>query len=97
MAASFVGNNATDGTPDVDCCCAVGSPNACPVRQRKIVSKCDQNPHCRLAEEKGVVCTPMSVFYASEIFARAPCTLVRFTVCKSREHIQRAVDQMLAD
>ena len=51
----------------------------------------------RLAEEKGVVCTPMSVFYASEIFARAPCTLVRFTVCKSREHIQRAVDQMLAD
>ena len=44
----------------------------------------------RLAEEKGVVCTPMSVFYASEIFARAPCTLVRFTVCKSREHIQRA-------
>ena len=43
------------------------------------------------------MCTPMSVFYASEISARAPCTLVRFTVCKSREHIQRAVDQMLAD
>ena len=43
-----------------------------------------------LAEEKGVVCTPMSVFYASDIFAQSPCTLVRFTVCKSRGHMERA-------
>ena len=75
-----------------------------PVRQRTAVGQLTNRPpddflcrtRCRLAEEKGVVCTPMSVFYASEIFARAPCTLVRFTVCKSREHIRRAVDQMLA-
>jgi N-succinyldiaminopimelate aminotransferase len=43
----------------------------------------------RLAEGKGVVCTPMSVFYSGEPPAE-PCRLVRFTVCKSRDYIQRA-------
>lgn len=41
-----------------------------------------------LADATGVVCTPMSVFYKSEL--QQPCTLVRFTICKSREHITRA-------
>ena len=41
------------------------------------------------------MCTPMSVFYASEIFARAPCTLVRFTVCKSEAYVQRACEALL--
>ena len=52
---------------------------------------------CRqLAEEKGVVCTPMSVFYASEDVwtEEQPCCLVRFTVCKSKEHIDRACKQL---
>lgn len=44
----------------------------------------------RLAEETCVVCTPMSVFYA-EGTVDSPCTLVRFTICKSRAHIDRAV------
>lgn len=43
-----------------------------------------------LARDKGVVCTPMSVFYASAFDEAAPCTLVRFTICKSAEHIARA-------
>jgi N-succinyldiaminopimelate aminotransferase len=43
-----------------------------------------------LAEEAGVVCTPMSVFYGGRFADGAPCTLVRFTICKSREHIERA-------
>jgi hypothetical protein len=67
-----------------------------------------------LAAECGVVCTPMSVFYADQDQSES-CTLVRgldlraavcetvsvlftpwlwmqvrFTICKSREHIQRA-------
>ena len=45
-----------------------------------------------LAKDKGVVCTPMSVFYASDLFATKPCTLVRFTVCKSRPYIERVCD-----
>jgi N-succinyldiaminopimelate aminotransferase len=52
---------------------------------------------CRmLAKEKQVACTPMSVFYATEEEAK-DCTLVRFTICKSREHIQRACDQLLSN
>ena len=43
-----------------------------------------------LAEEKGVVCTPMSVFYSTPFPDDAPCTLVRFTVCKSRAHVEAA-------
>ena len=43
-----------------------------------------------LAAEHGVVCTPMSVFYHTPFPEDAPCTLVRFTVCKSRAHIERA-------
>ncbi len=42
-----------------------------------------------LAEETGVVCTPMSVFYNAPT-ADSTCTLVRFTICKSREHIEKA-------
>jgi len=42
-----------------------------------------------LAAECGVVCTPMSVFYADQDQSES-CTLVRFTICKSREHILRA-------
>ena len=49
----------------------------------------------RLAEEKSVVCTPMSVFYSGERAASdAPCTLVRFTVCKSRAYIEAACDAL---
>ena len=46
---------------------------------------------CRaLAEERRVVCTPMSVFYTGGFTEEEPCRLVRFTVCKSAEHIARA-------
>ena len=48
-----------------------------------------------LAETRGVVCTPMSVFYATPFAPHEPCTLVRFTVCKSREHIQRCCDALM--
>ena len=48
----------------------------------------------RLARETGVVCTPMSVFYKTPFSAASPCTLVRFTICKSREHIQRACNAL---
>lgn len=49
----------------------------------------------RLAETKGVAATPMSVFYATDHWSPArPCNLVRFTVCKSREHVQRACDAL---
>lgn len=49
---------------------------------------------CRmLAKEKKIACTPMSVFYSSESEAEA-CTLVRFTICKSREHIERVCNQL---
>ena len=52
---------------------------------------------CRwLAETKGVACTPMSVFYATPWPADAPCTLVRFTVCKSKELIDLACQKLLA-
>mmetsp|Transcript_4843 Transcript_4843/g.14360 ORF Transcript_4843/g.14360 Transcript_4843/m.14360 type:complete len:392 (-) Transcript_4843:623-1798(-) len=40
-----------------------------------------------LAEETGVVCTPLSVFYASP---PEDNTWVRFTICKSAEYIDRA-------
>jgi aspartate/methionine/tyrosine aminotransferase len=48
-----------------------------------------------LAQEKGVVCTPMSVFYSTAFAAAAPCTLVRFTVCKSREYVERACEALV--
>lgn len=44
-----------------------------------------------LAEEKGVCCTPMAVFYASPPLHS---TLVRFTICKSREHIERCCEAL---
>ena len=47
-----------------------------------------------LAERSGVVATPMSVFYATPFADDDPCTLVRFTICKSREHVQRACDAL---
>ena len=49
-----------------------------------------------LAEEKGVVCTPMSVFYSTPFAENDPCQLVRFTVCKSQEHVQNVCDALLA-
>ena len=49
---------------------------------------------CRmLAKEKKIACTPMSVFYSTEAEAK-DCTLVRFTICKSRAHIERVCDQL---
>ncbi len=49
---------------------------------------------CRmLAKEKKIACTPMSVFYSSAEEAEN-CTLVRFTICKSREHIERVCAQL---
>ena len=49
------------------------------------VAFCEQ-----LAESKGVVCTPMSVFYSTPFAPDEPCTLVRFTVCKSKEYVRNA-------
>ena len=48
-----------------------------------------------LAESKGVVCTPMSVFYSTPFADDAPCELVRFTVCKSEAYMQRACAALL--
>lgn len=42
----------------------------------------------RLAGETGVVCTPLSVFYASP---PPDCTHVRFTICKSEAYVDRVV------
>ena len=48
-----------------------------------------------LAQSKGVVCTPMSVFYSGKRPDEAPpCTLVRFTVCKSRAYIEAACEAL---
>ena len=47
-----------------------------------------------LAAAKGVVATPMSAFYATPFAEHEPCRLVRFTVCKSRELVQRACDAL---
>ena len=44
-----------------------------------------------LAESKGVVCTPMSVFYSTP---PERCELVRFTVCKSRAYVERACEAL---
>lgn len=51
---------------------------------------------CRtVAAERGVVCTPMSVFYSGEpADGDEPCTLVRFTVCKSRAYVERACEAL---
>ena len=48
-----------------------------------------------LAETKGVVCTPMSVFYATPFEEDDPCRLVRFTVCKSHEHVQKVCEALV--
>ena len=64
-----------------------------------LVAETDGTPDvewaARLAEEKHVVGTPMSVFYSTPFPEEAPCTLVRFTVCKSAEHIDRACAALL--
>lgn len=44
-----------------------------------------------LAEDTGVVCTPLSVFYRDE----APSHLVRFALCKSRDHVRAACARLL--
>ena len=55
----------------------------------------------RLAEEKKVVCTPMSVFYAPSDEATAQeegesaGQLVRFTVCKSRQYMEAACEALM--
>ena len=60
----------------------------------------------RLAQERGVVCTPMSVFYAPQSASEQqqevaeeqeaePCRLVRFTVCKSRRYVETACEALL--
>lgn len=58
----------------------------------------------RLAEERGVVCTPMSVFYAPRVdeaqaadrTGEESCRLIRFTVCKSRAYVERACEALLS-
>ena len=45
----------------------------------------------RLADETGVVCTPLSVFYATP---PAEDTWVRFTICKSASHVDRACEAL---
>jgi N-succinyldiaminopimelate aminotransferase len=49
-----------------------------------------------LAEQSGVVATPLSVFYSTPFPDDEPCTLVRFTICKSREHVLRACAALTA-
>ena len=48
----------------------------------------------RLADETGVVCTPLSVFYATP---PAEDTWVRFTICKSAAHVDRACEALAPD
>jgi aspartate/methionine/tyrosine aminotransferase len=58
----------------------------------------------RLAEDKRVICTPLSVFYlmppaqpageGKACITHDPCMLVRFTICKSREYILRACEAL---
>lgn len=59
-----------------------------------LVAQTDGRPDVQfceeLAQEKGVVCTPMSVFYNTQFAPDDPCTLVRFTVCKSRAYVENA-------
>jgi len=58
-----------------------------------------------LAQRTSVVCTPLSVFYLEQpppgapelVDARKACMLVRFTICKSREHVLRACEALLLD
>lgn len=45
-----------------------------------------------LAEAKGVCATPMTVFYSTP--PEPTSTLVRFTICKSREHIERCCEAL---
>ena len=45
----------------------------------------------RLADETGVVCTPLSVFYATP---PKEDTWVRFTICKSAAHVDRACEAL---
>ena len=48
-----------------------------------------------LGKERGVVCTPMSVFYATPFGPDdPPCELVRFTICKSESHVSKACDAL---
>ena len=48
----------------------------------------------RLADETGVVCTPLNVFYATP---PAEDTWVRFTICKSAAHVDRACEALAPD
>jgi len=45
----------------------------------------------RLADETGVVCTPLNVFYATP---PEDDTWVRFTICKSAAHVDRACEAL---
>ncbi len=48
----------------------------------------------RIAEEKGVVCAPMTPFYSTPFKAEEPCTLVRFAICKSEALIARVCENL---
>ena len=50
----------------------------------------------QLAEEKGVVATPTSVFYSHEFVQAEPCRLVRLPICKSRETKEAACAALIA-
>lgn len=73
------------------------------VHDGRVGAKSDLDFCERLAEEKAVVCTPLSVFYLPSDMGpskdgegtpcRQPgdtCMLVRFTICKSRDYILAA-------
>lgn len=73
------------GTPIKEVCAAQGGYFLVAETGQADVDFCEW-----LAEERGVCCTPMSVFYAEQ----RPCELVRFTICKSREHMERACEAL---
>ena len=65
-----------------------------------LVARTDGTPDVEfcenLAESAGVVATPMSVFYTTPFTEEEPCTLVRFTICKSKEHVERACERIVS-
>merc|ERR1712070_1289628 len=71
-----------DGSPVSNICAAQGGYFLVAATEMEDVQFCSW-----LAEQRGVVCTPMSVFYATPFDEARPCNLVRLTICKSPAHI----------
>lgn len=62
-----------------------------------LVANCHESPAMafveRLADETGVVCTPLSVFYSTPP-PESEDTWVRFTICKSAAHVKKACEAL---